>query len=465
MAKSKHTKHKKRPTVMPKRLILTDVKQEFGRYQLMMPKLMYVPDEYPSIPHSIIFQQLKTRYGEQLINTSRTKENEYAVIMRRCFESYMSLIDIDQMLNTFDDTSSFADTADIIDMSQYRPEGSDMLCDAVNVKKDIGLLWSPSEYACIKINDALEYRLKRLGYDEKTQTIAYDVCCYEKRILLTDEILTIPSVQAEIHVGLIDRDQAMRDNDKINDTQTMRNDLNRMMLAADQFESILTHDTNDTRNLLWYIQPTKMRYDSYSYGKKFITADFAQRSLSNDKDSQRIAMNMIRTLNCDTIFISADDIPDASDDIDGYGGYVFKAMHCILQKLMIPIASIIMTNVLLRRRRLSRKPLHEKKIIQHTPVFDSDAVQPEIIRTTRRLDSVIITSNRTPKASSPEKVIQYSKSQWSRNGFLRHYKSGKVVEIKPTTVHRKCVSVDNNAALHSKSTTYIVTNKPNTNTP
>ena len=63
--------------------------------------------------------------------------------------------------------------------------------------------------------------------------------------------------------------------------------------------------------------------------------------------------------------------------------------------------------------------------------------KPQIVRT---LDSgVSIKSVKIPKAPTLDSVRHYKIASWTQRGHLRHYKTGKVVYIKPAIKERKCL--------------------------
>lgn len=455
LPKSKPTKHKKRPITVPKRVPLNPFERDFGDYHLMAPKITFRPDEYPEIPHSFMAIQLAHDCAHRPDMTEKTREANYASIINKCHASYTSALDIDQKLNKFDTNSDFDDIADIVDFSQYEPLSSDILGDAISVQKDISLLWSPSEYTCVKFNDALEFRLKRLNYNQNDQTISYLVCCYEKRILFVDQIVELLSFAAEIKVGAIDLKQAINDCREENDTETVKNDLNRAVTAALRMSLVMDGDFNlNIHNKLWFTKVLTMNYDIYPYGKKFISVESTQNSFLKNKEYQYISTNALKMLDCDMIFPNMRDMPD-NDSSSEDGKYVFKSLCYVLQKMMMSIAAIVITNHMLRQRKLSRKPISER-IINHVPSDAAENNEQTISRKTRTLGSITITSNDRPKSLSMERIIRYSASQWNRTGFLRHYKSGKIVEIKPTTVHRRCVDMEQNTSKSTNGTTYIV---------
>lgn len=57
-------------------------------------------------------------------------------------------------------------------------------------------------------------------------------------------------------------------------------------------------------------------------------------------------------------------------------------------------------------------------------------------RKVRTIGPVSIKSRSVPHTPTKKSVIRYTMESWNRRGHMRHYKSGKVVYIKPTTPHR-----------------------------
>lgn len=57
-------------------------------------------------------------------------------------------------------------------------------------------------------------------------------------------------------------------------------------------------------------------------------------------------------------------------------------------------------------------------------------------RKVRTIGPVSIRSRSVPHAPTKKSVVKYTMESWNRRGHMRHYKSGKVVYIKPTTPHR-----------------------------
>lgn len=58
-----------------------------------------------------------------------------------------------------------------------------------------------------------------------------------------------------------------------------------------------------------------------------------------------------------------------------------------------------------------------------------------IIDGTVRIDSV-----KPPHAFEGERTIKYKIAKWNRRGYVRTYKSGKKVYVKPAVCHRKALS-------------------------
>ena len=66
-------------------------------------------------------------------------------------------------------------------------------------------------------------------------------------------------------------------------------------------------------------------------------------------------------------------------------------------------------------------------------------------RVTRVLNGIEFKSESIPRASSP-RSITYKTPSWTRRGFVRHYKNGKTVYVKPCECHRVGMNGDTSPA-------------------
>lgn len=93
-------------------------------------------------------------------------------------------------------------------------------------------------------------------------------------------------------------------------------------------------------------------------------------------------------------------------------------------------------NVLLSQNKAKIK--HDPKPNHDTEhkvqaIFNPEKQSERKIRT---IGPVSINSRSVPHAPTKKSLTKYTIESWNRRGHMRHYKSGKIVYIKPTTPHR-----------------------------
>lgn len=88
-----------------------------------------------------------------------------------------------------------------------------------------------------------------------------------------------------------------------------------------------------------------------------------------------------------------------------------------------------------------------------------DKQPPHIIRTFK--SGISIVSRKPPKFAAKEIIRKYTKPSWKTIGHTRHYKSGKVVYIRPSIHHRKCLKGGAGEGSNAPRTVIVVEPKEN----
>ena len=446
MAKKKKKTHQKRPTVL-KSIHYHDMKESSlseSEPVLMTPFLIYNRGEHDkkNIPTGAL-AKLQTSdpemhlpmYGPAFLEA----ENQISEILNTASEKYMSMHADAKYLNMFDEQSEIYKNADILDFTQF--DEPDILKNVMNTlasknidANDLSYLWSTNEYIRVIYSPSLEFAIRRTGYDENNQTVGYEIASYEHRLLYARKKVTMPSFIVKLVVS-------MKRADDIKfpaDYNPQNNNLASLQWShVQQMGNLIENKQMDYIYPIFTITDWTAPIDYANFLKKYARLNILEKN--SNKKHQQVGKVIIELAPCiiGDLFSSYELAPDDNDDT------IFDeaALPYFHQKISIAIACIIMTNLMLKSEKLSAPTKSTEashiKYDVNTKTNDSDSA-----RKTRNLGKIRITSHNRPSQPSMQKIIRFSKAEWSRQGFMRHYKNGKTVFVRPTTVKRRCVDVE-----------------------
>lgn len=391
----------------------------------------------------------------------------------------------------------FRNKCDVLDFTKYKPSqiDGDVFNDAFNRisgNPDPAYLWSTREYVAIKINESTEYAIKRGKYDKEDRTIEYEIREYDTTYVLDHipikapsiivkgkaSILPISELSKVLSVVLLKQNQNSKQNTSngaVDIHQTLcaiDNDiissLKRDLLKSQPDED---HDWNE-----WYLPTFEIEevlfgaHISAHCRKQISAADKSQQIGSYPPELSQIMLSKSISNLMLGLYRDDENITKTLDEKGDLAPGSFESAHYIaaymLQKTMMALACIIVTNGLIMDKKMSR-PVSVKK--SSAKIYETVERTVEAKTTTTRKtrildDSISISSTERPEAPTVEKIIRYTMSEWGRQGHLRHYKNGRVVEIKPVTVHRKCVDIGKTTKTNTDAgVDYIVKNKNTSN--
>ena len=425
---------------------------------LMMPLTIYNNGDThkcDKIANSNVFDDIVNNLPKSMDTGNKIKmakvllgdEKELSAVVNDATRMYIRSHECDQGLCLFNENSNRNAVCDILDFTEYDKDKSnrDILKSTITALNemhidptDISLLWSTNEYIRIKYTPSIEFALKRMGYNAEKKCIDYMIIVYNHRNFLKNNIVTIPNTIATISVDFVAAEDMLNyksDNKELDDI----NEASLFSYKTSLLSGIVAADADDTHK---YIYP-RIRVTSVSNENTIDT--FIHKIQNIFKQTEfYVEQKKCNTFRLIYSYMLHDTQCDAKT-----GNMIQYQLTC--QNLSIAIACIILTNIILQTKALSLPDKPSKATIIHT-AMKTDA-QPD--RKTRHIGGITITSAKRPSKPTMQKIIRYSMSEWSRRGFMRHYKSGKIVFIEPTTVHRKCVEI-NGEKKAKTPTKYIV---------
>ena len=382
----------------------------------------------------------------KLVATSQTildREKDICNFLEKMFSTYIGLNkSIDQKLNIY--SSDFSDeNMDIIDFTEYKSQ-ADNACvfeaaySYIKSESDINLLWSTNEYVWIKYQHS-DYLIKRKKFDIDTKTIEYQIIGYETWTFVKNANFRIPVYVHNISLNI---DSIIPLSERVKTSQHVNTQkITTLALQAIRMANALRPDDPITSIPAFDLISGNNLVDMLSYCKKYIDYTFKSQS-SSDVASKKIMKMMISSI-----------ISNICIDYQGETETDLSLIDFMRQKISTPFACVALTNKLITEGRLS-KPI--SKSTHNTRIYDSTGSEHiNKSRKVRNLNGIKITSSNRPIAPTVDRIIRYTTAQWGRKGHLRKYKSGKVIEIKPTTVKRKCMSTEN-ATVNIKTTHYKI---------
>lgn len=455
--KKKNNKSQNKDSIKPVYLECKDDKW------LMSPSTMYGDKEHINnvIPFSCLWQEIEddvSSYScyQKMDVIKRITDNEKSIQQpfQRTAVDYLNKHKMDQALNIFKQNAVINTACDVLDFTKYGDDNTrkNVLKDAVNILRkqtnvdDISLLWSTNEHVYIKYSASCEFAIKRLGYDANTKSVSYEIVAYEKQILFRNEIITVPCYIVQYSIGLIDTDDVICDSNSDNENDKA-NWTTKSWLNMNYIQNLMSGNCEVKSNncVFPYIQIEKM-----STIENIIND--CRKMIKNDMSIKNEMRTTITNLFINVaINLFSDKLINNDTTLSHYAAY-------LKQKLSIPLACIIIANNMLMTEKLSKPSDCNKQYNQayiKNVINNTTTEQP--IRKTRHINNISIVSQKRPMKPTMQKIIKYSISEWNRRGFMRHYKNGKVVEIRPTTVRRQCVDASTlPSAKNQKCTNYIV---------
>lgn len=101
-------------------------------------------------------------------------------------------------------------------------------------------------------------------------------------------------------------------------------------------------------------------------------------------------------------------------------------------------------NYMLAMNKPKSEKQHRKTVTSDTKIEAvTDYVPSEDTRRVRNIGNISVKSTAVPKLPTEKTVIRYKVAAWKTRGFIRKYKSGKVVHVKESIHHRKCLESKN----------------------
>ena len=443
-------KKKNKKNKIPRKIKYAQVMPEETRMTLF---LIFNDDEYQK--EHVAYSKMKTAYGELMIKThspvmpsnlnimkafTDTEEN-IAGVINHGTSIYMGIHECDEGLDITEDYTAVNTRADVIDFTEFEHE--DILRETMLRLKnrellpnDISLLWSTNEYVKIIISPSLEYAVKRLRYDEEKALVYYEIVCYDKRVYFEKEIMTIPTLVCQIALAIKYADDIhIKD-----DTETSQHNKTALQWSTMHNIENMLNGTVDKYIYPVYIVDKMDNIISYKrYFKKLENETF-----NKNEQTAKVYMNTALDMICAGVSTGKAEINEET------------CVSYARQKISVAIAAIILTNLMLQSEKLSA-PVSPKsnKSIKYEINTSGVNADDTLSRKTRNLGSLKITSERRPTAPNMNKIIRFTKAEWGRRGFVRHYKNGKTVFIKPTTVKRRCVDMTNMKTL-TETTRYVI---------
>ena len=382
---------------------------------------------------------------QQLSEKLNSNEEQICQYLERVFSSYIRTHkNLNKSLNIYDKNSCVA-TADMIDMRDYvkpceKSQGwlsRDILAEAteiINNNPDPCLLWSTSEYIHLKYDPAFEYLIHRVDFDQNTNTIRYEIAGYYNCRFIKNNVIKIPVFQTDLIARIIDIQDLRAEIDENRKEIESSDDVDTAgwaKLDVDAYEELTTRRNPPVENaIVFHTNGITSAPDLTKYCNQY-----TKKTVTNAKD-QHIVLQLLRAAYA--VCIDYDNSKNSSQDDDKY---IEDAYNYLRQMVCQPLAAIVLVNKLIADKKLSQ-PINKKSQPAHTkvtfePADISDTASP--VRKTRHLGSnITIVSQTRPTVANRDKIIRYITMQWGRKEHLRHYKNGKIVKIKATTVHRKC---------------------------
>ena len=390
---------------------------------------------------SLVSPEMRQQLSEKL----NGNEERICRYFERIFSSYIKAHEeLSNSLNIYDNNNCVS-TADIIDMRDYvkpceKSQGwlsRDILAEATEIignNPDPCLLWSTSEYIYLKYDPTFEYLIRRVDFDQNTNTVRYEIAGYYNCRFIKNNVLKIPLFQTDLITRIVDIQDLRAEIDENREEIASCDDTDTTgwaTLDVDAYDELSTRRNPPIEKaVVFHTNGITSAPDLTKYCNQYI-----KKTVTNPRE-QHAVLQLARAAYA--VCIDYDNGENASKNDDKY---IEDAYNYLRQMVCQPIAAIILVNKLLMDKKLS-KPVSEKSQPTRTkttfvPADTTIATAP--VRKMRHLgNDITIISQARPTVANRDKIIRYVTMQWGRKEHLRHYKNGKIVKIKATTVHRKC---------------------------
>lgn len=445
--KAKQTKHE------PKHIL---VKVDHNNGASAVPFIMYHPFENSKPTIDTVYKHgepctVQSDYLHQYTNSQKDRLLDVKKYAESVFNNYITNTkDFDQALNIWH-TLSKTIIADTLDFTEFTKNASAENIDAAEKAYDIintfgndfdaSWLWSTSQYFDIIISPRVMYKLVRIGYNEDRESVLYGFTEYERFNLGSDVYVTIPVMQ-----GVMDMyfDKFFIENTgkikvkqygDLNLKSYYDTNVGYVKSIADKCVKKYGNGFNTVRiDLLGDCHVIKIMDDEY-------------KKVMRNKNKQNV-----RLYNC--LFDIEDRyVLSGFAEAERTSGREYTPIYCVLRAMSAITASLIISNKLLKDKKLS-KPVK----IDNTPAPITVRHEMDIHslpeRKTRVLGGNIkITSAERPATPTMERVIKYHVLEWGRKEHFRRLKSGKIVHVKAAQCTRKCADKTSTKTNQTKQAT------------
>ena len=436
MAKSKHknkNKHMKRQKApILSRPHYENMLENSNRLHMMSPY-----EAIPVLPET----QFKDNVPISLLDSETIKENVadgkhseeeieegiklYNELLPTIITNYETLFneflnnhrDIDKKLNVF----NIDYPHDIIDFSEYKPDKFSTAAHFIYDTGDTSLLWSTDEYIEIIPSKYEKFILHRKNFDTEKNQIEYELAYYMNINVAFGHTITLPLLLANFIVF----------------TATSA--------AIDPTAAEALKEAADAHITMFKIKGSSFSIDICNY-----ILNNVGRFAHSEKSKSLYEHNITQLIKSHLrLYINKKDAESNEN-----ASVMTTISNLFDQKISEAIACIIITNQLIREKRLSppSKSKSSEPKLAYSFTNKDRKIEPKPVpeMKTRTLGDIRITSIKRPQSLTKERIVTYQLSQWGRKEHLRHLKSGKIIKIKAATVHRKCINAED---LGKKTTT------------
>lgn len=264
--------------------------------------------------------------------------------------------------------------------------------------ESIAMLWLSGEYTVVLPYSSYIYHVHNLGYNKEHDAIDYELCVYDTNYVLdVDSTFHTPLLQARIALGMGEVDGSL-------------------------WPAIFI-----------YKAATYVNYNKFTKG--YVKTD--SHLGAGTKTLMLKVLSAMHMLEYSWALQSPN--PE------------FELITNLLAEF---VGTVYTYNQQLKKAKTISRPVSTESTIIHEV---GDKIQSVANRVRYIGDTKIsVTSKDKPKVIPRDKIIHYSVGEWGRCAHYRHYKSGKVVLVKSSTVHRRCVNVADKRPSSPTGTTYVV---------
>ena len=358
--------------------------------------------------------------------------------------------DFDQALNIWHKLSdtTVADTLDFTDFTDNayaeNLDAAEKAYDIINTlgdSFDVSWLWSTSQHFDIIVSPRLMYKLVRIGYSDVRESVMYGFVEYERYNLTDDIYITIPMIQGVMDVYC---DKFLIDNTgKINIKHCEQLNLNEYY----------------DENVHFIKNVTDSCIQKYGNGFNTVRIDLLGECFANQiniNEHKKIVHNGEKKksglYNVLVDIMTKYALKDL-DEVKSAGNKGYVATYRMLRAMSTITASLIISNKLLKDKKLS-KPVKDCSVSDPVTIRHEMDIRNQPERKTRILgNNIKIASAERPAVPTMERVIKYHVLEWGRKEHFRKLKSGKIVHVKAAQCTRKCIDKTGTKSNQNKQAT------------